>query len=1182
MLKHQTKILLILLLGACLFSCSKQSDTLFQLIPAEESGINFINTITETEEFNILTEEYIYNGGGVAVADFNNDGLPDLYFTGNQVSDRLYLNKGNLQFEDVSEASGIAKLNFWSSGVSVVDINQDGLTDIYVSVTMDKDSTQRQNLLYINKGIESGIPTFQESAKAYGLNDMGNTTQSTFFDYDKDGDLDVYLLTNVIDSKLPGSYRPKLTDGSSINNDRLYRNNGDNTFTNVSQEAGIRYEGFGLGVTITDINLDNWPDIYITNDYLSNDLLYINNQDGTFSNKLSDYLKHQSHSAMGNDVADLNNDGLADIFALDMLPETNERQKQMLGATKYVTYINNDRFGYDLQVVRNTLQMNAGLGPNGHPVFSEIGFYSDVFQTDWSWTPLLADFDNDGLRDIFITNGFPKDVTDNDFALFRAGPAGNIMSKTMLQDSIPVVKISNYAFKNEGDLRFTDVTEDWGLSLPSFSNGAVYADLDQDGDLDIVINNINSEAFLYENTTAKKENNLNNYLRLKFEGISSNSIGIGTKVMLFNKGEKHYYEHVNTRGYLSSKENFAHFGLGKHTSVDSLWVKWPDGKEQLLTQVATNQVLLLKQSDAQESTLTAERLVFAPPAKKLLQQENAASNLEWQHQERDMIDFDLQRTIPHKYSQMGPAIAVGDINNDGLEDFITGGSVWQSAKLFLQQKDGTFATPKDLFTDKIDTDREDTGLLLFDADNDQDLDLYIAGGGFEYFRDSKEFADVLYLNDGQGNYTRASNAIPTNLNSNGSVKAADYDGDGWLDLFIGGRVLPGNYPLPVDSKILKNEGGIFKDVTADVCPSLRSIGMISDALWTDFDNDGKVDLLLAGEWMPLTFLKNNGSTFDDVTNTSGIAQNVGWWNSLTAGDFDNDGDTDYLAGNLGLNSRYKGTMQEPMQIVANDFDKSSSTDPIISIYLSNSQGERKLYPVHSLNDMISQMQVMRKLFQRHTDYGKVDTKGLFKPDALSNAAVYNATQMASCYIENLGNGKFKLTELPMQCQFAPIYGMQTLDVDQDGYLDVLMVGNDYGTEVFTAKYDAFKGILLKGDGNGNFTVLPYSQSGFFVDGDAKAMALYQNANQLPKVLISQNKDKLLNFGFEENKAVDWFMPQANDASVIFNLSKGTKHKVELYYGSSYFSQSTRKLLVPRGTKSIEVMQFNGAVRQEAL
>jgi len=1182
MFKHQIKISLTLLYLACLVSCHQQSDTLFQLIPAEESGITFINTITETEEFNILTEEYIYNGGGVGVADFNNDGLPDLYFTGNQVTDKLYLNKGDFQFEDVSQAAGISEVNFWSSGVSVVDINQDGLMDVYVSVTMDKDSTKRQNLLYINKGIDNGIPIFQESAKVYGLNDMGNTTQSTFFDYDKDGDLDVYLLTNVIDTKLPGSYRPKITDGTSVNNDRLYRNNGDNTFTNVSQEAGIRYEGFGLGITITDINLDNWPDIYITNDYLSNDLLYINNQDGTFSNKISEYLKHQSHSAMGNDVVDLNNDGLADIFALDMLPETNERQKQMLGATKYVEYINDEKFGYDLQVVRNTLQMNAGLGPAGHPVFSEVGFYSGVYKTDWSWTPLLADFDNDGLRDIIITNGFPKDVTDNDFALFRAGPAGSVASNSYLLDSIPVVKISNYAFKNNGDLRFADVTKEWGLSLPSFSNGAVYADLDQDGDLDIVINNINSEAFLYENTTVKKAENQNHFLRLKFEGISPNTAGIGTKVMLFNKGEKHYYEHVNARGYLSSKENAAHFGLGKSTKADSLWVKWPNGKEQLLKDVPADQVFTLKQADAQLSNNSAERLVFSVANKKLMQLSNEATALEWSHQERDMIDFDLQRTIPHKYSQMGPAVAVGDVNNDGLEDFITGGSVWQSAQLFLQQSDGTFVPPKDLFTEKIDTDREDTGLLLFDADNDQDLDLYIAGGGFEYFRDSKEFADVLYLNDGQGNYTRTENAIPTNLNSNGPVKAADYDGDGLLDLFIGGRVLPGNYPLPVDSKILHNKGGTFTDVTREVCPKLLNVGMVSDALWTDFDNDGQVDLLLAGEWMPLTFFKNNGKTFDDVTNTSGIAENVGWWNSLSAGDFDKDGDIDYLAGNLGLNSRYKGTMQEPMQIVANDFDKSSSTDPIISIYLTNSQGERKLYPVHSLNDMISQMQVMRKLFQRHKDYGKVDAKGLFKPNALDNAAVYNATQMASCYIENLGNGQFKLTELPMQCQFAPIYAMQTLDVDQDGNLDVLMVGNDYGTEVFTSKYDALKGILLKGNGKGDFEFVTYRNSGFFADGDAKALALYQNANQLPQVLVSQNKDKLLNFGFEKSKSINWFTPQANDASVVFTLANGAEQKVEFYYGSSYFSQSTRKVLIPVGTQSIEVKQFDGAIRKEVL
>jgi len=1157
-------------------SCEPSSQTLFQLIPPEKSNVDFINTITETEEFNILTEEYIYNGGGVAVADFNNDSLPDLYFTGNQVTDRLYLNKGNFKFEDVSNGSGIANVNFWSSGVSVVDINLDGLIDIYVSVTMDKDSTNRQNLLYINKGIENGIPIFQESAKAYGLNDHGNTTQSTFFDYDKDGDLDVYLLTNVIDTKLPGSYRPKLTNGTSINNDRLYRNNGDNTFTNVSQEAGIRYEGFGLGITVTDINLDNWPDIYITNDYLSNDLLYINNQDGTFSNKISDYIKHQSHSAMGNDIADLNNDGLADIFALDMLPETNERQKQMLGATKYVEYINNEKFGYDLQVVRNTLQLNTGLGPDGHPVFSEIGQLAGIHQTDWSWTPLLADFDNDGLRDIIITNGFPKDVTDNDFALYRAGPAGNVASKMFLQDSIPVVKISNYAFKNTSELKFKDITKEWGLSIPSFSNGAVYADLDLDGDLDIVTNNINSEPFIYENTAT---NNKNHFLRLGFEGKKSNAQGIGAKVILKSEGEKWFYEHVNTRGYLSSKEGFAHFGLGKKTKIDSLWIKWPDDSEQILTDIAADQVLILKQNEAYKINNPKEKLQLSTNTKSLLSTSDSARNISWKHTERDMIDFDLQRTIPRKFSQMGPAIAIGDVNNDGLEDFITGGSVNQSAQLFLQLDDGTFQDPVALFSNQKDISGEDTGLLLFDADNDNDLDLYIASGGFEYYKNSPEFQDKLYLNDGNGNFTITQGKIPLNLNSNGAVKAADYDGDGWLDLFVGGRVFPGFYPLPVASKILKNEEGVFRDITNEICPALNDIGMVSDALWTDFNNDGKVDLILAGEWTPLIFIENKGDKFEDITNQTGIAENIGWWNSLTAGDFDHDGDIDYIAGNLGLNSRYKATKEESMRLIANDFDKSNSVDPIISVYMKNRNGERDLYPVHSLKDMISQMQIMRKIFPRHAAYGKTKTSELIKSEALNNAVIKNATHLESSYIENLGNNKFQISILPKETQFAPIYGMQTVDVDFDGFLDVLMVGNDYSAEVFNGKYDALKGIVLKGDGKGNFKFLNYSNSGFFVDGDAKAMVMYQQAKNTIGFLISQNKEKLLSYDVSGNQLVNWFKPQAGDASVVFTLNDGTVRKVEIYMGSSYLSQSTNQLVIPENTSKIEVLQFDGISRK---
>ncbi|MEM1134408.1 MAG: FG-GAP-like repeat-containing protein [Bacteroidota bacterium] len=1174
----------LFLIFISLFSCNSKPKTLFTLVPAEESGITFINTIIESEDFNILTEEYIYNGGGIAVADFNNDQLQDLYFTGNMVNNCLYQNKGNLEFDDITTIAQVAGEERWSSGVTAVDINQDGWMDIYISATMEKDPEKRRNLLYINQGLnDKGIPIFKELAKSYGLDDTGNTTQTTFFDYDKDGDLDAYLLTNVIDTRLPGSYRKKITDGTSINNDRLYRNNGNNTFTDVSKEAGIVIEGFGLGITITDINLDTWPDIYITNDYLSNDLMYINNQDGTFSNKLETYLKHQSHSAMGHDVVDINNDGLVDIFALDMLPETNERQKQMLGASKYINYINNEKYGYQYQVVRNTLQLNNGINPNGHPTFSEVGQYANIFQTDWSWTPLVADFDNDGNRDIIITNGFPRDVTDKDFTMYRAGPAGSIASKMFLNDSIPVVKISNYAYKNNGALQFDDVTEEWGMKIPSFSNGAVYTDLDNDGDLDVVCNNINDYPFLYENKLLEGDNKpKKNYLRLKFEGEKPNLASIGAKAMLFYGENKQFYENVQTRGYISSVEPFAHFGVGETTTIDSLLVQWPNGKEQLISNIAVNQVLVVKQSEATLTNNPAERLSFFTLSERFLQKSNTVRNINFTHSEVDRIDFNLQRTIPHKFSQMGPGLAVGDVNGDALEDFIVGGPVGKSALLFLQSADGSFQEPSPIIFNEADTKKEDLGLLLFDADNDSDLDLYICSGGFEYFRDYPEFQDALYLNDGQGKFTKDDDAIPESFISTASVKAADYDGDGFLDLFVGGRVKPGAYPTPVSSKILHNEGGKFIDVSDQVCPTLNEIGMVSDALWTDFNNDNKIDLILVGEWMPLTFLKNTGTQFEDVTQKSEIGENTGWWNSITGADFDHDGDIDYVAGNLGLNTRYKTSLSQPLKMIAKDFDNSNSIDPILSIYLKNSEDEVDAYPLPSLQDLISQMQYMRRKYPRFSLYGTTTFDQLFSEEDKQDAMLFAATEFASCYIENLGDGTFYIKKLPLQVQFGPIYGSLPQDIDNDGYLDLVLVGNSYATEVFTGRYDALIGLILKGNGRGDFTTLPSNKTGFFVDGDAKALVQLFDANNKNIILASQNKDKLLSFESSNPTQQTVLSFKKDDAKVVFTFKDGTSRISELYYGNTYLSQSSRKMVIPRNTANVQVINFQGETREQTL
>ena len=1025
----------------------------------------------------------------------------------------------------------------------------------------------------------------------------GNTTQAAFFDYDRDGDLDLYLLTNFIDTRVPTSYREKITDGSARNNDRLYRNDtplpprggdmsplegGRGVFTEVTREAGITTEGFGLGITVSDINLDGWPDIYITNDYISNDLLYINNQDGTFTNRVADYLKHQSYSAMGSDVVDINNDGLSDIVALDMLPETNLRQKKMLGANNYTTYINNARYGFQHQYVRNTMQLNRGFNPSGHPVFSEVGQLAGVEKTDWSWTPLVADFDNDGYRDLIITNGFPRDVTDRDFANFRAGPAGGVASAMMLQDSIPIVKISNYAYRNDGDLTFTDKTQDWGLSRPSFSNGAAYADLDNDGDLDVVVNNINDSAFVYENRLYERQEEANHYLRVKLVGSPQNQGGVGTKVMIrYDSGQTQYFENARYRGYLSTVENRAHFGLGLHTSVDTLHVVWPDGKSQLLLNVAADQELTLSYDEAETVSSPDINRELSPASPTALLSEVAAQRgVRFRHREDDKIDFNLQRTLPHKFSQLGPGIAVGDINGDEQDDFYVGGAAGKRGQFFLQQSDGTFTPDSTLFADG-DANPEEMGVLLFDADGDGDRDLYAVSGSYEFQPDSPELQDRLYTNDGRGRFTLDTAALPDLRSSGSCVRAADYDRDGDLDLFVGGRVVPGAYPMPPASYVLANEGGTFIDVTAQLSPDLQQLGMVTDALWTDVDTDGWMDLLIVGEWMPVTLLRNTGQGFENVTERTGIADQTGWWNSLAAGDFDHDGDTDYLVGNQGLNTRYRASDTEPLLAYAKDFDANGSVDPVLVGYGRAEDGSRAPFPLHAKDDFVSQFLRVRRQFPTYEKYGLATIDDIFSPQDLEDARVLKATTMSSSYLENKGGGKFVLTALPTEAQFAPVFGMLPGDFNHDGQLDVLLVGNDYSTDVFTGRSDAFTGVCLAGNGEGQFQVMPATQSGFFVDGDAKGIAEVRAADGAALVAVTQNQDSLRLFAppAAPSEAIQTITLLPTDAWAEVELTNGETRRQEFYYGSTYLSQSGRSLVIGGDVKSVVIYSFSGDKRE---
>ncbi|MFM9838217.1 MAG: VCBS repeat-containing protein [Cyclobacteriaceae bacterium] len=1159
------KNLLFLLPAFVLCNCGNKPEQLFQLVEPVSSCIQFSNDLIYTDTLTVLDFEYLYNGAGVGIGDINNDGLQDIYFSGNMTSGKLYLNKGNWKFEDITTQAGLAT-SVWVNGVTMVDINRDGFKDIYLCVagTRHTPAAKKKNLLFIN----NGNSTFTESASTYGLQGTGHNIQSTFFDYDKDGDLDVYLLRNAFVDYSRNRARPKSVKGESSTTDQLYRNNGDNTFTDVSNEAGILIEGFGLGVQVCDINDDGWPDVYVSNDFITNDLLYINNHDGTFSNKASQYFKHATYNAMGNDVADINNDGLVDVVELDMLPEDNLRWKVTIMGNNYDEFENGLKFGYEPQYVRNTLQLNSGNG-----TFSEIGYLAGIEATDWSWSPLLADYDNDGLKDLFITNGYRQDITNLDFIKFsertlRMGTVeGNKKERVEMLKKIPGIQVHNYMYKNNGDLTFSDQSKSWGLSEPSFSNGAVYADLDNDGDLDLVINNIDAPATLYKNTKSNSENKTSNFLRISFDGPPLNHEGFGAKVYLRNAGKLQYQYFSPFRGFLSTVEPYLHFGLNNATNVDSLEVVWPDGKYELLKNVNANQVLTLKYTSAshrkEEKKLEAP-LLFAEASKEL--------GLDYKHQENDFVDFKVQPLLPHMHSKNGPGIAVTDVNGDGLEDFYVGGATNQSGALFIQEANGKFK--KSTFS-KTATLTDDMGVLFFDVDNDGDADMYIASGGCEQTKNSSAYQDHLYLNDGKGKFENTPNALPEIFQSGSSVVAADYDRDGDLDLFVGGRIIPAEYPMPVDSYILRNDtqnnSCKFTDVTKEIAPSFLKLGLVTSTLWTDVDNDGWLDLLIVGEFMPITCYKNNnGKSFTSFGKDS-FTHTTGWWNSLTAGDFDNDGDTDYIAGNVGLNTRYKANEKEPLCIYASDYDKNGSIDPVMSLYI---QGEKQV--AHSWDDMVKQMNPIRARFRTYQPYAEATFEKSFTKTELESAYKVCSEWFQSSYIENVGGGKFSVKALPVQVQFSPVYGMVAGDYNADGNLDVLMVGNSYSTEVSTGRYDASIGLYLQGDGKGNFTSVNVTKSGFMVDKDVKGLAKLILHDGRELILAGVNNDQLKAHAVRAVKK--YFTASANDSYAIVKFKNGKTRRYEFYYGSTYLSQSSRTMELSDEIVSFEVYDFAGKKR----
>ena len=1093
-------------------SCSKSTPPLFKAIPSQESGLTFNNAIVENEMINMINYQYLYNGGGVGIGNFNNDSLPDVYFTASFAGNKLYLNRGNMKFEDVTEASGATGEKKWCRGATVVDINNDGLSDIYVCAAAWQSPDLKKDILYVNQGVNAnGIPQFSNMAAEYGLIDTVSTHMATFFDYDNDGDLDVYLLVNDLNQEFPNTFRRPRTDGSGFTNDILYRNDWNAqlnhpVYTNVTKEAGITWEGNGLGISILDINRDGWKDIYISNDYLSGNLLYINNKNGTFTNKVQEVFKHGSLNAMGNDAGDINNDGLMDIVEMDMMPEDNYRQKMMLNPVDYNWYLYSAQYGYPYQTVRNTLQLNNGPrvlenDSVGLPVFSDIAFHAGMAYTDWSWAALLMDADNDGYKDLMTTNGLPKDVTDLDFVAYRE--SGMAQSIGQLVQKLPPVQISNYIFQNNQQLGFVDKTNDWGWNIPTFSAGIAYADFDLDGDLDVVINNTNMEATLLQNQNNKQPQK-KNYIRLQLRGDTANINAFGAIVHVYSKGIHQTAEHTPYHGYMSSMEPVLHFGLDTISAIDSIVVFWPGSKKETITNVIPNQTMLLAQSGSAISYTFNEPVTIT---NSWFSNITSKAGFNYYPDEEDYADFNQQRQLPHKLSHFGPVLASGDLNGDGLIDVVAGGTSPSPTTIFFQQADQTF-TQASLFNTTQFSD--DGAICLFDADGDKDLDMYIAASGFGYTPGSDKYLDRLYINDGKAGFTSKQEWIPNIFSCKNTVKAADFDNDGDLDLFVGERGIPEQYPKPVNGILLRNDsknGTIqFTDITKEAAPQLQKIGMITDAFWTDIDKDGDDDLLITGEWMGLTLFKNNKGKLEKQEPT--LNKLVGWWNHINAVDIDKDGDMDFIAGNYGTNGYYNGTSQYPVNIYANDFDNNKRWDAFLTVWKPDVlHGTKKEFPVAYRDQLADEIPSIKKAYLEYTSYAKADAKTVMQNFNHENEIKLSATEFRSGWIENKGNWQFEFHPFPAQAQLAPIYSTIASDFNGDGFTDLILSGNEFNMHPYIGRYDAFNGLVLKGDGKGNFQPLSLLESGIFIPGSGKQLVSFPFNNKTA-VVASQNRGGL--------------------------------------------------------------------------